>query len=208
MANHVHNKYTTSSQEAYRHPKSVSAYRHYMPEPPRNLGTTCCQHGEGTARWFQGYRRSQVAEKVLKENLESVGMEVRPTWLSDKPERVLGARCAAREELLNRPDPKLFNRLPDRERDLAEFVQRKEEHRHNYRDLTGTTHKVDLFHYPTEAKEQFVDREPCTTTKIGEYPNSHKAALEFTWETERGPKHYELYRGTSDFNYHKKVPEI
>jgi hypothetical protein len=206
MANHVHDRYTTTSRETYRHPKSVPAYRYYTPERPQNFGKTY-EHSEGTTKWFHDYRRSQVAEKVLKENLESVGMEVRPTWLSDRPDRVLGARCATRDELLNRPDYKMFNRLPDRERDLKEFVKTKEEHRENYKDITGTTHKVDLFHYPTEAKEQFVDR-GSKSTKIGEYPNAHKAALEHSWETERGPKHYELYRGTSDFNYHKKIPEI
>ena len=206
MANHVHDKYTTSSREAYRHPRSVPAYQYYMPERPQQFGTTH-EHREGTSRWFHDYRRSQVAEKVLKGNLESVGVEVRPTWLSDKPDRVLGARCATREELLNRPDYKMFNRLPDRERDLKEFVKSKEDHRENYKDLTGTTHKVDLFHYPTEAKEQFVDRE-VKPGKIGNYPNAHRSALEYTWENDRGPKHYELYHGTSDFNYHKKVPEI
>ncbi|CAB4004507.1 Hypothetical predicted protein [Paramuricea clavata] len=205
MANHVHDRYTTTSRETYRHPKSVPAYLYYTPERPQNFGKTY-EHGEGTTKWFHDYRRSQVAEKVLKENL--VGMEVRPTWLSDRPDRVLGARCATRDELLNRPDYKMFNRLPDRERDLKEFVKTKEEHRENYKDITGTTHKVDLFHYPTEAKEQFVDRGSKSTTRIGDYPNAHKAALEHTWETERGPKHYELYRGTSDFNYHKKIPEI
>ena len=207
MANHVHDKYTTTSRETYRHPKSVPAYPYYMPERPQDFGITY-NHREGTTKWFHDYRRSQVAEKMLKENLESIGMEVRPTWLSEKPDRVLGARCFSREELLNRPDYKMFNRLPDRERDLRKFVKDKEEHRQNYNDLTDTTHKVDFFHNPTEAKEQFVDRGSKSTSSIGDYPNKHKAALEYTWQTERGPKHYELYRGTSDFNYHDKIPEI
>lgn len=85
---------------------------------------------------------------------------------------------------------------------------RKEEHRNDYKDLTDRRHKVDFFHYPTKASEQFVDRGSQSTTKITDYPSPHKGALEYTWETERGPKHYELYRGVSDFNYHKKVPEI
>ncbi|XP_028393107.1 UPF0573 protein C2orf70 homolog B-like [Dendronephthya gigantea] len=207
MANHLHDKYTTTSREAYSHPKSVPAYRYYMPERPQTFGKTF-QHGEGTKRWFHDYRRTQVAEKVMKENLESAGIDVRPTWHSDKPDRVLGARCADREELLNRPDYKMFNRLPDRERDLAEFVERKEEHRNDYKDLTGRTHKVDFFHYPTEASEQFVERGTQSSSKMTDYPNPHKGALEYTWETQRGPKHYELYRGVSDFNYHKKIPEI
>lgn len=205
MANHVHGKYTTTSREAYCHPKSWPAYQYYTPERPQTFGKTY-EHGEGIPKWFHQYRRSQVAEKVLKENLESVGAEVRPTWFSDKPDRVLGARCADRDELLNRPDYKMFNRLPDRERDMKEFIKNKEKHREHYKDLTGTAHKVDMFHYPTEAKEQFIDRK-CGS-KIGDYPNPHKAALEYTWETERGPKHYELYNGVSDFNFHKKVPEI
>ena len=41
------------------------------------------------------------------------------TWLSDKSKRVLGACCATKNQLLSRPNHKLFNRLPDREQDLA-----------------------------------------------------------------------------------------
>lgn len=207
MANRVHEKYATTSREAYCHPKSTSAYRYYSPNCPQSFGKSY-DHGEGTVKWFNEYRRSEVPENVLRNNTESIGLKPRPTWFSDKPDRVLGARCAAREALLNRPDYKLLNRIPDRERELKEFVKTKEEHRDNYKDLTGIKPKIDFFHYPTKAVEQFADRNVPSSSKIGEFPTPHKAALEHTWETERGPKHYELYKGLSDFNYHKKIPEI
>lgn len=207
MANHVHNKYTTSQLDAYRHPRSVPAYRYYTPERPQDFGKTY-QHGEGTAKWFQGYHRSLVAEKTVKENLECIGTDtvVRPTWFSDKPNKVLGARCVDREGLFYRPGYKLFNRLADRERVLKQFVKSEQDHRRNYKDLSGTTHKVDLFHCPTEAMDQFVGR--TSAAKIGDYPNTHLAALEYVWETDRGLKHYQLYHGTSDFHYHEKVAEV
>lgn len=157
--------------------------------------------------WFSEYRRSEIPESVMRRNVESIGFSERPTWFSDKPDRVLGARCAAREALLNQADYKLLNRNPDKERDLEQIVKYKEDHRKNYKDLTGTKPAVELFHYPTEAKDQFSDRN-TESTRFGEYPTPHKAALEHTWEMERGPKHYELYRRLSAFNYHEKVPEI
>lgn len=205
-ANHVHQKYTTTSKETYAHPKSVPAYRNYLPNRPQTFGTSY-EHGQGTVKCFNDYRRSQVPENVMRENMDCIGLHQRPTWFSDKPDRVLGARAADREALLNRPDYKLLNRIPDREKELAEFEQAKEDHREHSKDLTNTKPSVGFFHYPTEANEQFSDRN-VSGEKLGDFPTPHKVSLEHTWETRRGPKHYELHHGLSDFNYHKKIPEI
>ena len=206
-ANHVHNKYTTTSREAFGHPKASPAYEYYMPNRPQSFGRER-QTNEGSVKWFNEYRRADIPEKVLRDNVESVGVKIRPTWYSESPDRVLGARCADRETLLNTPDYKLLNRLPDRERDLKEFVNLKEGHREHYKDVTNTKHKVDFFHQPTDAEKMFGVKTTESSATIGKFPNTHKAALEYTWETERGPKHYELYHGLSDLYYHKKVPEI
>ncbi|XP_046860266.1 protein FAM166C-like [Xenia sp. Carnegie-2017] len=205
MACYMHNKYATTSKESYRHPKSVPGYPYYTSERPQDFGKNV-EHREGSTKWFQDHRRPNIVENILKNNIASRRMEVRPSKYSDSPDRVLGARCTTRNERLNRPDCKLFNRLPDKERQIKFFVEKKEEHRQNYKDLTGTKHQVDYFHYAHVDEDQFSHSK--FSSSIKNYPSPYKGALEYSWLTERGPKYFELYSGTSDFNHHQEIPEI
>lgn len=69
------------------------------------------------------------------------------------------------------------------------------QHRQQYRDQSGTLfdQKVAYFHYPTAAEEQFLPKVKPPKETIGTYPNTTKAALEYTYDLERGPKEYELW---------------
>lgn len=153
------------------------------------------RYGEGREKWFQDYRRSHVAEQTLAKNLNTLGSPYRPTSFSDKPDRVLGSRCSRREAVLNKPRHHIINRIPDRERDRAQIDDIGFQHRQQYRDQSGTLlgQKLEYFHVPTKAEEQFLPRSSPPEGTIGSYPNNTRASLEYTYDKERGPKDYELW---------------
>lgn len=63
------------------------------------------------------------------------------------------------------------------------------------KDQSGTLfgQKLDYFHIPTKAEEQFVPRMSPPEGDIGSYPSNTRAAFEYTYDKERGPKDYELW---------------
>lgn len=193
MANHKVPRFSTWHRETYVDPINMPANRYFTPHfmPYRDSQ----RYGEGREKWFQDYRRSYVAERTLVKNLNTLGSPYRPTSLSDKPDRVLGTRCLRREAVLNKPHHHLTNRIPDRERDRAQIDDLVFKHRQQYRDQSGTLfdQKVAYFHNPTTAEEQFLPKVNPPKDTIGSYPNNTKAALEYTYDLERGPKEYELW---------------
>ncbi|KAK2560782.1 Protein FAM166C A [Acropora cervicornis] len=193
MANHKMGRFSTWSRETYLDPMHMPANRHYMPHFMPSGDEQ--RYGEGREKWFQDYRRSYVAEQTLTRNLNTLGSPYRPTSLSDKPDRVLGSRCLRQEAVLNIPRHHLINRIPDRERDRAQVDDICFQHRQQYKDQSGTLfgQKLDYFHIPTKAEEQFVPRMSPPEGDIGSYPSNTRAALEYTYDKERGPKDYELW---------------
>ena len=194
MANHKLARFSTWSGETYVDPINMPANRYYTPHFMASGDNQ--RYGEGRERWFQDYRRSYKAEQTLVKNLNTLGSPYRPTSFSDKPDRVLGARCFRREAVLNKPLHHLTNRIPDRERDRAQIDHIGFQHREQYRDQSGTLSdkKLDYFHYPTTAEEQFLPEENPPEGTIGNYPNNTRAALEHTYDKERGPREYERWR--------------
>ena len=194
MANHVLPRHTTWSQETYVNPLNMPANRYYTPRLYTSFGDIP-ERGAGRERWFHDYRRSHVAERTLENNLKTPGTVVRPTTFSDKPDRVLGARCQRREAVLYKPNHHLTNRIPDRERERAQVDNLVFQHRQQYSDKSDTLHdhKVPYFHYPTDAQQQFLPRVSPPKDTIGSYPNRSKASWEYTYDFERGPKDYELW---------------
>ncbi|XP_031563002.1 protein FAM166C-like [Actinia tenebrosa] len=195
MANHVMPKFSTWTKETYIEPVNMTGHRYYSPNHFPSFGHTY-DHGVGREKWFHDYRRSTVAEKTLRNGQLSMNPPpIRPTTFSDSPDRVLGARKLRREAILNRPNYHLVNRIPDRERDRAQIGSMVYEHRQQYRDESQTLyeHTVPFFHYPTEAQDQFLPRERSSRNYVGNYPTSRTAALEYTYDKERGPKHYQLW---------------
>lgn len=193
MANHKLPRFWTWTRETYVDPINMPANRYYTPHFMAAGDNQ--RYGEGREKWFQDYRRSCIAEKTLVKNLNTLGSPYRPTSFSDKPDRVLGARCLRRESVLNKPRHHLTNRIPDRERDRAQIDDIGSQHRQQYRDQSGTLldQKVDYFHYPTTAEQQFLPKVNPPDGTIGNYPNNTKAALEYVHDKERGPKDYELW---------------
>lgn len=189
MANHILDKFLTSTQDAYRNPYHQSDFKYY--QPPMLIPRTNDYHpNQGTEKWFQDYRRSKRAEQILSNNLLIMRSPVRPTLLSDQPDIALGARKAQREALFpiihNNPVYTLTNRHYDREtyRDQS-YMNDTRTHRDQYRDLTGSKHKkVDQFYYPFPAKETFDCRnvDPHTIT---DFPGHHTAANEFVYLKKR-----------------------
>lgn len=193
MANHKQPRFSTWSRETYVDPMNMPANRYYTPHFMASGDDQ--RYGEGRERWFQDYRRSYIAEKTLVKNLNTFGSPYRPTSFSDKSDRVLGTRCMRREAVLHKPRHHLTNRIPDRQRDRAQIDDIVFQHRQQYRDQIGTLfdEKVDYFHYPTTAEEQFLPKASPHEGTIGSYPSNTKAALEYVYDKERGPKDYELW---------------
>lgn len=195
MANHKVPRFSTWSRETYIDPENMPANRYYTSQSM--VSGDDQRYGERSEKWFQNYRRSHVAEQTLVKHLTTLGTPYRPTSFSDKPDRVLGTRCFRRESVVNKPRYHLTNRIPDRERDHAQIDDLGFQHRQQYRDESGTLfdQKLDYFHYPTKAEDQFVPKVSPSRSEgiIGNYPNNTKAALEYVYDKERGPKDYELW---------------
>ena len=192
MANHKVERFSTWNRETYVSPINMPANKYYTPH------FTNCQddqrYGEGREKWFHDYRRSHIAETTLVKNLNTLGSPYRPTSYSDSPDRVLGARCQRREAVLNKPRQHLTNRIPDTERDRAQIDDIVFQHRQQYKDQSETfDQKLGYFHFPTTAENQFLPQVCPPEGTIGSYPNNTKAALEYTYDLERGPKEYELW---------------
>ncbi|XP_020893313.1 uncharacterized protein LOC110232457 [Exaiptasia diaphana] len=195
MANHVMPKFSTWTKETYINPSNMPENRFYTPSLFSNFGHIQ-DHGAGREKWFNDYRRSTIAQRTLRNGQLSMNPPpIRPTAYSDDPDRVLGKRKMRREAVLNKPRHHLTNRIPDRERDRSQIDDITFQHRQQYRDQSETLyeHRLPYFHYPTEAQDQFLPRVRQRSDYMGNYPNNRRAALEYTYDKERGPKHFELW---------------
>jgi len=194
MANRLMPRHSTWTKETYIDPINMPAHRHYTPQLHSNFGYID-DKGAGREKWFQDYRRSTVAHHVRRNGELSMNPPpIRPTAFSDDPDRVLGKRKMRREAILNKPRHHVTNRIPDRERDRSQIDDLTFQHRQQYRDQSRTLYeqRVPYFHYPTEAVDQFLPR-VRREDSLGNYPNHRRAALEFTYDKERGPKHFQLW---------------
>eukprot|EP00794_Sanderia_malayensis_P017254 gene17254-18979_t len=193
MAYRVAPKMLSTTHDTFKKPYVHEYdYKYYHPE----LFTNTLHHyvpDKGTRMFFNDYRRSHISEKTLKKNRELMDPElqpIRPTWYSDKPDRVLGKRKIDREAMFpiiqNKPLYLLSNRIPDRERDRDEKNQREvSQHRLQYKDLTGSLHeKSSYFHVPEPSSLTFVQKK-ISANGIGDYPSHHTSALEYTYNLDR-----------------------
>eukprot|EP00795_Rhopilema_esculentum_P013745 gene13745-4667_t len=192
MAYRVAPKLTSTTHDTYRHPHFDQLdYKYYHPQ----LFTSKVHHyapDKGTREFFHDYRRSHISEKTLQRNLEKFQLQtpLRPTWESDKPDRVLGRRKFDREALFpvihNNPVYTLSNRIPDRERDRdKKFMEEAAYHRLQYKDLTGSLHtQSPFFHCPDPASKVFIPKTRQTSFH-GEYPSSFRSVEESTYGPDR-----------------------
>ncbi|XP_032222640.1 uncharacterized protein LOC5521474 [Nematostella vectensis] len=195
MANRAVAKFSTWTKETYIDPKNMPANRYYTPSLYTSFGDIP-SHGAGREKWFHDYRRSNIAERTLRNGQLSMNPPpIRPTSFSDNPDRVLGKRTMRREAILNKPRHHLENRIPDRERERCRIDDLTFYHRQQYRDPSGSLyeHRVPYYHYPTEAEEQFLPRVRQEPDTMGSYPNYRRAASESVYDFKRGPKVYELW---------------
>ena len=203
MAFRVSPKLLSTTHDTFREPHyDQYDFKYYHPQ----LFTHTRNHyrpDKGTRKFFHDYRRSHIVEQTLKKNLESFGGDaepeklVRPTWNSDKPDRVLGRRKIDRESLFpviqNKPVYTLSNGIPDRERDRdGKFRNETEYHRTQYRDLTGSIHKKSpYFHVPDAASSIFAPKD-AVQSFTDSYPSHQIVAGEMTYDLERAPSLMDL----------------
>ena len=193
MAFHVAPKLTSTTDDTFKDPRyGQHAYKFYHPQ----LFTNTLHHYEpdrGTRKAFNDYRRSHVSELTLRKNLDSIQsptLHIRPTWYSDKTDRVLGKRKIDREALFpiiqNKPLYKLSNRIPDRERDRdKKHMSEAQLHRIHYKDLTGSVHgRSSYFHSPTPSSHVHVQRKKQKGID-GDYPNHFRVAQEAVFHVQR-----------------------
>ena len=98
MANYAAEKFISTCQDTYRNPRDQFSYKYYHPQVFTSQKNDY-HPNKGTKSWFQDYRRSNIAEQTLRQNLNALNTPVRPTHFSDKPDIALGARKSDREAL-------------------------------------------------------------------------------------------------------------
>ena len=189
MANRVAPKLLSTNHDTYQYYQDQCDYKHYHPQ--LFLSKRGNYHpNKGTLVFFHDYRRSQISDSTLNNNLSTLTTPIRPTWISDKPDRVLGRRKFNRESLFpviqNNPVYLLSNRIPDRERDRDnKHVAGTKLHRDKYRDLTGSLRTPShYFYHPSGSNQTFTQRIKPPGS-IWEFPSYHRAAEEYTYKLER-----------------------
>jgi len=193
MAFRVAPKLMSTSCDTFKHPHYEQYdYKFYHPQ----LFTSTLHHYEpdkGTKKFFNDYRRCHVSELTLKKNLdksEASALQIRPTWYSDKTDRVLGRRKIDREALFpiihNKPLYKLSNCIPDRERDRdKKLMDEAQQHRRQYKDLTGSRHeRVSYFHRPGPASDIHMQKKKQEGIE-GDYPNNLRVVQEAIYRLQR-----------------------
>ncbi|CAH3161666.1 unnamed protein product [Porites lobata] len=134
----------TTNMDIYRHPRHVPGYLGYTPRIKFTYGET---YGNTTARWFQDYRASQL--NTSKERMGRGGDKFLPfpTYYTNNPDHVLGARTSSRDRWLAAPKYKLLN-LDDRDTAIKKYDKAAQQHREHYRDKTETVPPVRIFILP------------------------------------------------------------
>ena len=186
-------RFKSTTHDTFKHPHLEQYdYKYYHPQ----LFTNSLHHydpDKGTTKFFNDYRRSHISEQTLKKNLdrfETSTLQIRPTWYSDKTDRVLGKRKMDREALFpvihNKPLYTLSNRIPDRMRDRdKKLMDEVQHHRLQYKDLTGSLHeRSPYFHCPSPASDVFQQRNMAEGMK-GEYPSNTRVAEESIYRLQR-----------------------
>lgn len=190
MAYHCKPKFLSTAHDTYRHPfRDQYDYKYYTPQSnfPKKHDYS---PDKGTKKWFQDYRRTNIEEKVLRDNLSALSSPVRPTNFSDKPDIALGARKQDRECLLpiihNNPIYQISNRNPDQIRDRDVGLMRKaHSHRDQIKDMTGSLHKIENhFYIPFPSSESFSTRN-FNKNYITDFPTHRTAATEFVFDKKR-----------------------
>lgn len=190
MARYCNTKFLSTSQDTYRHPyRDQIDYKHFQPQS-NSQNKNDYYPNKGTKKWFQDYRRTDVEEQCLRNNLYLSGTLVRPTKYNDKPDRALGARKQERESLFpvihNNPVYVLTNINSDKiqARDIG-FMNQVKMHRAQIKDLTGSKHKkVDMFYFPFPSSETFNKRN-VSESYITDFPSHHTSANEYIFRKPR-----------------------
>ena len=193
MAFRVAPKLTSTTHDTFKHPQYEQYdYKFHHPQ----LFTNTLHHygpDKGTKKFFNDYRRCHVSELTLRKNEEKIqqpNVHIRPTWYSDKIDRVLGKRKIDREALFpiiqNKPLYRLSNRIPDRERDRDKrFMDEAQQHRSQYKDLTSSLHqRSSYFHRPIPASHIHLQRKKQDGMN-GDHPNNLRVAQESIYYLQR-----------------------
>lgn len=134
----------TTNMDIYRYPRHVPGYLGYTPRIKYTYGET---YGNTTARWFQDYRVKEL--NTSKERMGRGGDKLLPfpTYYTNNPDHVLGARTSSRDRWLAAPKYKLLN-LDDRDAAIKRYDKAAKKHRENYKDRTETVPPVKIFILP------------------------------------------------------------
>lgn len=134
----------TTNMEIYRHPRHVPGYLGYTPQIKFTYGET---FGNTTGRWFQDYRAATL--NTSKERMGRGGDKFLPfpTYYTNNPDHVLGARTRSRDRWQAAPKYKLFN-VDGRDVAIKKYDKAAQRHREHYKDRTETVPPVRLFILP------------------------------------------------------------
>jgi len=154
----------TTNMEMYRHPRHVPGYSGYTPRVKYTYGET---FGNTTGRWFQDYRVATL--NTSKERMGRGGDKFLPfpTYYTNNPDHVLGARTSSRDRWLAAPKYKLLN-LDDRDGAIKKYDKAAQYHRDHYKDRTETVPPVRIFILPKLFHDTKSHRIPAESKSMNE----------------------------------------
>lgn len=134
----------TTNLNVYRHPRHVPGYKGYTPRIKFTYGDA---YGNTTARWFNDYRWETLNNSRERKGRGGDKDIPFPTYYTNNPDHVIGARTRSHERWLADPKYRLLNGH-DRDEDIKDFDRTAQHHREQYRDHTGTIYPVGIFVLP------------------------------------------------------------
>lgn len=154
----------TTNMNLYQHPRHVPGYAGYTPRIKYCYGET---YGNTTANWFKDYRVTEL--NTSKERMGRGGDQFLPfpTFYTNNPDHVLGARTSSRDRWKAAPKYKLLN-LDDRDAAIKSYDKAAQYHRDQYRDKTQTVPPVKIFYLPNVFRDNKSSRIPTKQSSTSE----------------------------------------
>lgn len=159
----------TTNMDLYKHPRHVPGYLGYIPGIKYTYGET---YGNTTAGWFRDYRAKELStskERTARGGDKHLSF---PTYYTNNPNHVLGARTSSRDRWQAAPRYKLLN-LDDRDAAIKTYDKATQHHRDHYRDRTEAVPPVKIFFLPNV----FLDTNCSAISTEKRMPREQKAKV-------------------------------